>query len=74
MRTKQLICSVIACTELDDEDSCSKRFAEDVQLPYSFDKLKLKAVLQMDRESNILPSTLTHDLYPLNVAAFEFKK
>lgn len=74
MQTKQLICSLIACTELDDEDSCSKRFAVEVQYPYNITKLNLKAVLQMDRESNILPSTLTDDLYPLNVGAFELKK
>lgn len=74
MLAKQSYCSLIACTEMDDKYSCGKRFAVDVQERYKFDKLELSAVFQMGRRSNVFPSTLTNDLYPLNVAAFGFKK
>lgn len=74
MLSKQSYCSLIACTEMDDKSSCGKRFAVDVQERYKFDKLQLSAVFQMGRRSNIFPNTLTNDLYPLNVGAFEFKK
>lgn len=68
------ICSLIACTKMDDKNSCGKRFAGDVQHRYSIEKLNLNGIFQMDPESNVFPNTLTNDLYPLNVGAFEFKK
>lgn len=71
---KQSYCSLIACTEMYDKKSCGKRFAVDVQERFKFDRLELSAVFQMGRRSKVFPSTLTNDLYPLNVGAFGFKK
>lgn len=72
--SKQSYCSLIACTEMDDKKSCGKRFAVNVQERFKFDRLELSAVFQMGRRSKVFPSTLTNDLYPLNVGAFGFKK
>lgn len=74
MLSKQSYCSVIACVAKNDKSSCGKRFAVDVQDRYKFDKLQLSAVFRMGRRSNVFPSTLTNDLYPLNVGAFKFEK
>lgn len=68
------ICSVIACTEMDDKHSCGKRFGGEVNQLYSIDKLNLNGIFEMDPESGIFPCTLTTDLYPLVGGTFDYKK
>lgn len=74
MNVEESICSLIACTRMNDGSSCGRRFTVDVQDRYIIDKLNLSALVHMGRESTIFPNTLTNDLYPLNVGAFELKK
>lgn len=57
-----------------DKHSCGLRFTDDIQRPYNIDKINLNAVFELTNYSNIFPSTLTNDLYPVNVGAFDFDK
>lgn len=70
---KRSMCSLIACTEMDDKNSCGKRLTVKLQQRYTIVKLNLSGTIEMDRGSITLPLMLTQDLYPLNAGNFEFE-
>lgn len=69
----QSVCGITACGEIFDRGSCAKRFAIDVHYRYNFKKLSLTMVPTTNRSKNIMASTLSNDLYPLNGNEFELK-
>lgn len=73
LSTGQDVCSLIACTELNDWNSCGKRYAANAHFRYSINKLTLKATLPASYRTKIMPNSLTSDLMPLNVTDFDYE-
>lgn len=71
--THQSVCGLIACGEIYERDSCAKRFAIDVNYRYNFKKVSFAMTPSSSRAKNIMVSTLSNDLYPLNAKEFELK-
>lgn len=73
--TGQYVCSLIACTEMNDTRSCGKRFAmDDIHQPYIIERLTLETVVPASQGMKIMPNTLTHTtMLPLKATDFEYK-
>lgn len=73
--TGQHVCSLIACTKMNDTNSCGKRFATDaIQNHYVIERLTLEIVVPSSQGMKVMPNTLTHTtLLPLNANDFEYK-
>lgn len=71
--TGQYVCSLIACTEMNDTRSCGKRFAtDDLQQPYVIERLTLGTVVAASQGMKIMPNTLTHTtMLPLKATDFK---
>lgn len=73
LATGQDVCSLIACVEMNNRNSCGKRFSKDVHHRYSFERLTLKTELKSSRGMKVMPNTLAHSLLPFNATEFEYK-
>lgn len=73
--TGQYVCSLIACTKMNDTNSCGKRFASDaIQPNYIIERLSLEIVVPSSQGMKAMPNTLTHTtMLPLNSNEFEYK-
>lgn len=58
---------------MNDRSTCGKRFVADVQYRYTIEKLHLNAVIPVDRATDIMPNSVTNDMYPLRSREFEFQ-
>lgn len=73
--TGQYVCSLIACTKMNDTNSCGKRISnDDIQHQYSIERLTLQTVVPSSQGMKIMPNTLMHTtMLPLESNDFEFK-
>lgn len=73
--TGQYVCSLIACTKMNETGSCGKRFSADaIQQRYIIERLTLETVVSASQGMKIMPNTLTHTtMLPLKAADFEYK-
>lgn len=78
LRTRQMICSVVACTRYGLHESCGLLFGSNVTVsePIRFDRLNLKAqIVTASKGRNatvIMANTLTRDILPMAPNDFLF--
>lgn len=74
LRTSQSICSLIACTEKNNKESCGKHLINTNLKNYVFKNIYLKTILFESHSLQIMPNTLKYsDLLPIDVKSFEYK-
>lgn len=73
LATGQDVCSLIACVEMNNQNSCGKRFTTNVHHRYTFNRLHLETELQSSHGMIVMPNTLNHNLLPFNATEFEYK-
>lgn len=73
--TGQYVCSLVACTKMNDTHSCGKRIeTDDIQHRYTIERLTLEIAVPSSQGMKIMPNTLTHTtLLPLKPNDFDYK-